>query len=50
MADWDDAPSHQQATSGEGFRTPVQRLMKLATAEPGPFALLAEHAAGDGKH
>lgn len=43
MAEWTDAQAHRAALSGDGFQVPVQKLMKLATAEPAPFDLLARH-------
>ena len=42
-AEWENAGAHRQATSGAGFREPVQQVMKLATAEPAPFEVVAQH-------
>lgn len=45
MAEWDDAQSHGAAAQGSGFQTNIGALLKLASAEPAPFELLATHAA-----
>lgn len=42
MADWDSPDAHRAAAGGQPFRESVQALMKLATADPGGFELLAE--------
>ncbi|WP_018681643.1 antibiotic biosynthesis monooxygenase family protein [Actinokineospora enzanensis] len=43
MAEWDDAASHRAATQEPGFQANIGSLMAVATAEPGPFELLADH-------
>ncbi|MGA8117301.1 MAG: antibiotic biosynthesis monooxygenase family protein [Actinocatenispora sp.] len=45
-AEWDDAAAHKKALDADGFRSMMGPLMKLASAEPGGFDLLVEHAAG----
>ncbi|MGK5550309.1 AMP-binding protein [Actinomadura kijaniata] len=45
-SEWEDAAAHRQATSGEEFLTHVKQIMRLATADPGPFELVREHAKG----
>ncbi|RBQ20072.1 antibiotic biosynthesis monooxygenase [Spongiactinospora rosea] len=41
-AEWDDGGSHKQAVGRDGFRALVGPVMKLATAEPGPFELVSQ--------
>ncbi|WP_406636051.1 antibiotic biosynthesis monooxygenase family protein [Amycolatopsis sp. WGS_07] len=46
IALWDSAADHQAATGSPEFRSRVQQVIKLAAADPAPFDLVSEHAAG----
>lgn len=45
IAHWQDAAAHKQATSTDGFRAPLQRVIKNATVDFSPYVLRSDHTA-----
>lgn len=43
IAHWQDAAAHRQATSTEGFRTPLQQVIKNARVDFSPYELRSSH-------
>ena len=43
VAEWSDPEAHRRFIASPAFQEPIQEVRKLATAEPAPFELLAEH-------
>ncbi|GAA2677161.1 antibiotic biosynthesis monooxygenase family protein [Actinoplanes palleronii] len=46
IAHWQDAAAHRTATGSEGFRTPLQQVIKNATVDFSPYELRSSHGAG----
>ncbi|MEU1752734.1 AMP-binding protein [Micromonospora matsumotoense] len=43
IAHWQDAAAHRRATGTEGFRTPLQQVIKNATVDFSPYELRSSH-------